>query len=80
MIARRLGAWTEVMLVGQDHFVEIGRDGDFVVGEIAEPGAAAVDGVGQEGQHFGQRDGDGLRRAVVRARRWRFRIPDRNTL
>ena len=48
------------MLVGQDHFVEVGRDGDFVVGEIAQPGAAAVDGVGQQRQHIGQRDGDGL--------------------
>ena len=40
------------MLVGQNHFVEVGRDADFVGGEITQPGAAAVHGVGQKRQNL----------------------------
>ena len=52
------------MLVGQDHFVKIRRDGDPVVTEIREPRALALHRVGQQRQDFSQ--SDGYRVAVLR--------------
>src|SRR5262245_34310051 len=55
------------VLVGQQHFVEVGRDGDLVVFEVAEPGAAAVDGIGQQRQNLGGGNGHAvLTRLVLR--------------
>src|SRR6185295_7555186 len=50
------GRRTAIVLVGQNHFVQIGRDRDLVVFEVGQPGAFAADRVGQQGENIAQRD------------------------
>lgn len=53
------------MLIGEDDFVEVGRDFDLFVGEVIQPGSLAADGVGQQGEDFAGRYGDHVRLDVV---------------
>lgn len=48
------------MLVSQDDFVKIGRDGHFVVFEVIQPSATAAQGVQQPTENLPQRYGDRL--------------------
>lgn len=46
--------WATVMLIGQQHLVQIGRDGDFVIGEVAKPGSVALNCVGEQRKNLFQ--------------------------
>ena len=52
------------MLIGEQHFVQIGGDGDVVVFEICKPGSLGIHGVGQQMHDIAQ----GERHAVTRSR------------
>lgn len=43
-----------MMLIRQDHFVEVARDRDLIIVKIAQPGALAAESVSQQGQDFAQ--------------------------
>src|SRR4051812_3658062 len=49
-----------VVLVSQQHFVEIAGDGDLVVEKVIHPGALLVHGVGESRKHVAQGNGDRL--------------------
>ena len=46
------------VLVGKHHFVQVLRDGDFLILEITHPGSAIVDGIGQPIKDFASRQSD----------------------
>lgn len=48
---RALGAWAAEMLVGKEDFVKVRGNGHFIVFEVAEPAAAALNSLGQKGQY-----------------------------
>ncbi len=48
------------MLVSQDDFVEVHRDGNFIVSKISKPSAVGFHSVYQQRQHLAERDGNGL--------------------
>lgn len=54
------GRGTPVMLVSQDDFVKIGRDGNFVVFEVVQPSSATTQSVKQPAEDFPQRHRDRL--------------------
>ena len=63
-----LCAGADMVLVGEDDFVEVGGDSNLVVSEVGEPSAAAVDRVGQKGKDFAQGERHHGRGRVVRRR------------
>src|SRR5579871_4257039 len=58
------------MLISQNDFVQVGRDGQFVVGEIAQPGSLTAHGLGQERKDLANPHAHGVvRRGRFRGRR-----------
>ena len=49
-----LGRGAAIELVGQDDFVKIHGDGNFILGKIAEPRSIAPNCVGKEWKNFPQ--------------------------